>query len=137
MITQKELVAKGWNNNNNANVFIREIDDDNFFRVNTKVSPTEITAVFINGDGFRDALDLRSDITIDELETLIAILSGQEQTCEWKYQVFDSWHISCRGNVEWGEGNPLEEGMAYCPYCGRKIVVKEKNVNRHRTANSG
>jgi hypothetical protein len=121
MITHEELVAKGWNQ-----------ECDNLFN-KCFLGLVSIDIVF-NGDdefiGAKVLVDnaiLPKTTTLADLESLVALLTGKEQTCEWEYKVRTEWNLSCRGVIRWGwiGDNPLENEMVYCPYCGKRIVVKE------------
>jgi len=120
-ITHEELVEKGWT------VIAREDDGTPYLYKICGVDRPNFIHCYYGADNTIYHFDaaIGREFTMPELESLVALLTGKEQVCEWKYLVFDSWKISCTGNVEWGKGNPLEDGMTYCPFCGKRIVVKE------------
>jgi hypothetical protein len=47
--------------------------------------------------------------------------------CKWSCSDPD-WNTWNTCNTEWQitEGTPLENGMLYCPFCGRKLVEAEE-----------
>jgi len=45
-----------------------------------------------------------------------------EKDCWWKDE--DLWSTNCGKEFMINEGSPLENGMVYCPYCGRIIWIE-------------
>ena len=43
-----------------------------------------------------------------------------DDVCEWRCDVYGRWHTKCHTLAD---NDPLE--YKYCPYCGKKIKVKE------------
>jgi DNA-directed RNA polymerase subunit RPC12/RpoP len=52
--------------------------------------------------------------------------AGKEQVCEWVKLESGYYHVSCSGEDGIVQEYAEECGYRHCPYCGRKIVVKEK-----------
>lgn len=45
------------------------------------------------------------------------------KSCQWKYDEFeDSWDTSCGNKFSFIDGNPHENGFAYCCYCGGDLM---------------
>lgn len=50
----------------------------------------------------------------------------EDDTCEWKYYENDFvWETSCKHAFQFEAGDVAENEFAYCPYCGKKIEVRE------------
>jgi len=45
-----------------------------------------------------------------------------DEICKWK-NVGDYWETGCDGAFILSEGNPKDNSMKYCPYCGKEIKV--------------
>lgn len=44
-------------------------------------------------------------------------------SCEWIYDaIYDYWETTCDNQYTIIEGTPVDNGMEYCPICGRKLV---------------
>ena len=55
------------------------------------------------------------------------VINGAE-ACEWGQYCFDDtdmslWHTTCGDGFALNDGDPKENGMNYCCYCGRPITV--------------
>ena len=73
----------------------------------------------MDNDGWEleDIMDLRDHITALE----------QVGPCTWEYDDDDDyWGTSCGDAFCITDGTPAENKMHYCPYCGKKLVEKEK-----------
>ena len=46
-------------------------------------------------------------------------------TCTWHVDDDGHWHTDCGRMFTLFDGTPVENGMAFCPYCG-KALVEEK-----------
>jgi len=47
------------------------------------------------------------------------------KTCTWTYDdLYDYWETSCGESFIITEGDPKENKMVFCPFCGR--LIKEK-----------
>jgi len=46
--------------------------------------------------------------------------------CEWHHEDEDnnSWETECKNIWELNEGNPIENSMNYCPFCGRLLTLR-------------
>lgn len=56
----------------------------------------------------------------------------KDDNCIWA-QEYDGWSeyywdTSCGETFYFPEGTPSENGMKFCPYCGKILVSKEKNL---------
>lgn len=50
-------------------------------------------------------------------------LSNPKNTCDWYYSQFDYyWVTECENAWEIIEGNPKENGMNFCPFCGKELI---------------
>lgn len=45
--------------------------------------------------------------------------------CEWKDEREDVWATSCGGLFQFEDGGPADNSFAFCPYCGKPLVVEE------------
>ena len=51
----------------------------------------------------------------------------KEAQCEWIYDdTHDKWDTACGEMFVMIEGTPHDNGMVYCPYCGKAINFKEE-----------
>ena len=52
----------------------------------------------------------------------------REETCTWIVEVDedDIWHTSCGNDFEFTAGNPEDNKFLFCPYCGKRIEVKNE-----------
>ena len=51
----------------------------------------------------------------------------ERNSCEWTYDDgHDFWETECGEAFEFRTGTPKDNKMAFCPFCGRTIVEKEK-----------
>ena len=49
-------------------------------------------------------------------------------TCTWGYDDGDDyWETSCDGAFQLVDGTPADNGMKFCPYCGRPIEEVSEN----------
>jgi hypothetical protein len=55
----------------------------------------------------------------DSLSERRPLLPG---TCEWAEDDDGVWFTTCANAWVFTEGGPSENGCAFCPYCGRKLV---------------
>jgi hypothetical protein len=61
-----------------------------------------------------------------------------EEQCEWCVDDYAIWHTDC-GNTDCGNafyfevGTPAENGFKFCPYCGKKLKVEQKETAPERT----
>lgn len=48
------------------------------------------------------------------------------ELCLWQIEIQDErvWKTSCEELFVMIDGSPLENGMGYCPFCGRRIQEK-------------
>lgn len=52
----------------------------------------------------------------------------KEPTCVWKHQEWeDAWLTSCEGVHWFADGTPEENDYKFCPYCGKKLEVKNEH----------
>jgi hypothetical protein len=60
--------------------------------------------------------------TLAQLESMISLLTGREQACEWFEDDDGEWCAGCGlDNIP----TPVSS-HGYCVHCGKRIVVKEK-----------
>jgi hypothetical protein len=126
MITPEELIAKGWIPESGG--FYKKPHDGQCVEIS--FSDGEIEDVILSDR--RGNFWLRYNPTLDKLESLIALLTGKEQTCEWKvawrnYYIggFSKTYDSGCGTRFVGEGEGDLGHSKFCPACGKKVVVKE------------
>ena len=51
--------------------------------------------------------------------------------CHWKRDEFyDYYDTECENAFELETDGPKENGMNYCPYCGKKLVVDDMKGER-------
>jgi hypothetical protein len=50
-----------------------------------------------------------------------------DYNCKWDQDYNGTWETSCENAFEIIEGTPDENGMKYCPYCGKKLIQFEFN----------
>jgi hypothetical protein len=137
-ITREELVAKGWA------YCTQPFQDCTSFEMEVQSSyPKRSIIVDVGRDSvtvsFMEALQstgeyddyhfvtLLTNPTIAYLESLIALLTGQEQTCEWEMtEIKGLWATECDERISTDDmGQSSEVYYKFCPNCGRKIMVKE------------
>jgi len=74
-----------------------------------------------------DKLHDRFAEMIDELPQ-----TGDALTCEWRqsdlWDTPDVWETECGNMFYFGDGKPLEDGIDYCCYCGKKIVRVDAKI---------
>ena len=47
--------------------------------------------------------------------------------CEWSVEEDTNWwQTGCGEDWIIPEGNPVENGMKFCPICGKKFIIKDK-----------
>lgn len=49
------------------------------------------------------------------------------ENCEWSIEEnddFNAWMTTCHNTFMFDEGSPLDNGFAYCPYCGRALTQR-------------
>lgn len=49
---------------------------------------------------------------------------AKEKSCEWIQTDFDSntWDSDCGNSFDLNDGSPSDNGMKFCPYCGRPLT---------------
>ena len=63
-----------------------------------------------------------------DYDCLIAYLEARLATgeCTWAYDdLYDYWETSCGESFIITEGDPKENKMIYCPFCGKPIKEKK------------
>lgn len=45
-------------------------------------------------------------------------------TCEWEYEQDGFHQTGCGRGFTFEEGDVIENGFRFCPYCGKEIVVE-------------
>lgn len=46
------------------------------------------------------------------------------EPCRWEYdEKEDRYETGCHGAYSIAEGTPEQNGMSYCPYCGRPLLA--------------
>ena len=58
----------------------------------------------------------RLGLTVDDLDRFV-----KETVCTWKEDDDGHWHTDCNGMFTLFDGTPVENGMKYCPYCGKAL----------------
>jgi len=48
--------------------------------------------------------------------------------CEWKQDQDGNWDTGCKNAFIFTDGGPWENGFNFCPYCGKRIGVKEELI---------
>ena len=48
--------------------------------------------------------------------------TDQPTACEWMADENGNWFTECDNAFTFIDGTPVENGMAFCCYCGRKLV---------------
>jgi DNA-directed RNA polymerase subunit RPC12/RpoP len=137
-ITREELEAKGWTENKNHReiTFEKYIDAPRTYdreRISCIVLPDgeiESTAVLYNTDMdsfiYYPLIHIK---TLADLESLIALLTGQELVCEWVEDGDGLMQTTCGDEFSFEcEVAAWKPGYDYCPHCGREIVVKEQDA---------
>lgn len=61
----------------------------------------------------------RLGLTVDDLDRFV-----KESICTWHEDDDGHWHTSCGNMFTLFDGTPVENGMAFCPYCGNALVEK-------------
>jgi hypothetical protein len=127
-ITREEFVANGWDESIGQGGFI--------YNYNFGIDPTLHVDIEFKGDKFKKAyvhIDPVGDgdpnfyLSPEQALSIVALLAGKEQTCEWKWEPVIAggcWETECGGAWLRCWPTPIQQ-VRYCPNCGRKIVVKE------------
>lgn len=75
-----------------------------------------------------ERLEAENDALHAECDRLTAMLVAQASTpngpesCEWLYcEEEDAWDTGCGHKFQIIEGSPKDNGLIYCPYCGKPI----------------
>ena len=53
------------------------------------------------------------------------------ESCEWVEdgnEDFSIWNTTCGNAFTFESGNVLDNGFAYCPYCGRALTMRAADV---------
>lgn len=50
-------------------------------------------------------------------------LGHRRKECVWEEDVDGNWETDCRNLHILIDGNPIDNGMAFCCYCGGKLSV--------------
>lgn len=51
---------------------------------------------------------------------------GNRKICIWKYDEDGFYQTDCRNTFCFNEGSIIDNQFNFCPWCGRKIVEKNK-----------
>ena len=51
-------------------------------------------------------------------------LRFREGQCEWHEDERGLWHTQCGNVFEFYDGGPKENNFRFCPYCGRRLIVR-------------
>jgi hypothetical protein len=62
------------------------------------------------------------DEVIKNLQAQLA--TNEAQTCAWKEDNDGEWETSCGMTWDFTEDGPEENGLIYCPKCGKKAVFE-------------
>jgi len=130
-ITREELVEKGYRTHSNGTAdYAMPSDDRMTITVDfTGDTATNFSVKYYEQDDFVTIYDLPYYPTLSDLESLVAFLTGKEQVCEWAfYPEGPMWQTSCGYGYDAPRDTLQRDGIAHCPYCGRKIVVKERDA---------
>ena len=49
---------------------------------------------------------------------------NKRNACRWKYVEDGYWHTSCGEDWCFPEGSPVDNGLKYCPICGKRASVR-------------
>ena len=53
------------------------------------------------------------------------------ESCEWVEdgnEDFSIWNSTCHNAFTFESGGPLDNGFAYCPYCGRALTMRAADL---------
>ena len=70
----------------------------------------------INGGNKSVAVDLPTILSHASYERI-----EEEQTCIWRQDADGNWQTDCENSFVLIGGTPSENGMRYCPYCGKRL----------------
>ena len=55
-------------------------------------------------------------------------MSKGSAVCQWTYdECSDCWESACGNAFVFAAGGPVENEMAWCPYCGKKLEEEEQD----------
>jgi hypothetical protein len=52
-------------------------------------------------------------------------MSDAQKICTWKHDhdyEYDSWESGCGNLFVFNDGGPVDNGFAFCPYCGSELA---------------
>lgn len=61
--------------------------------------------------------------------TIHNLAQEMKETCLWVQDAYDeyagAWDTACGDRFELIEGNPHQNNMHFCPFCGKRLVIKK------------
>lgn len=54
------------------------------------------------------------------------------ESCEWEVdrnEEFSIWNTACGNTFQFETGGPIENGFAYCPYCGCALTQRAADAS--------
>jgi hypothetical protein len=49
-------------------------------------------------------------------------MSDTQKICTWKHDDSGAWESGCGNLFEFNDGGPVDNGYAFCPYCGSELA---------------
>jgi len=128
MITREELLAARYEPQETVGDFERYFKGDESLAIDVSRYQDKGWQVFLEFANEGNSYHLLPYIpTISQLESLVALIMGKEQVCDWKLvgvSEYAYWDTSCgHSSVK------KNEGATYCPYCGKKLVELQLMFN--------
>jgi len=124
MITREELVEKGWTEIIPI-AYVLPVKEG--VEIGIKFAQNGYVE-YINLINHKPtAIPLPPYSSLADLESLVALLTGKEQVCEWQVSKCDGglrYDTQC-GDVMIVAGTVKDAELAFCSCCGKRIVEKE------------
>ena len=82
---------------------------------------------FFGGEESGISLDLASkiwDAAIKSVEKSRTSTNNRRDACRWKYVEDGYYHTACGEDWIFPEGSPVENGLVFCPVCGKRASVR-------------
>jgi len=140
-ITPEELKARGWKeelSNRGRVSFGKDISFS--YSLWITFDDGRLSGVYLNYKHIERSCDTAPYVkteyirlrytTFEQIDAQVALLTGKEQGCFWHFNADDEWWETNCGEIE--DNERLLDGLdethyKYCPYCGKRIVVKEQD----------
>jgi DNA-directed RNA polymerase subunit RPC12/RpoP len=55
-------------------------------------------------------------------------INNSHINCRWKYDEDGKWDTSCGESFCFIEDGPKENNMKFCPYCGSRIIIRNRSL---------